>query len=189
MRQVGVETVQDIEGLKLRVGAEMVKVANALGVVPVPLPASEVYPAASRGIVEGMFFTSENIPAFGIEDFVKEIRSLPGGFYNAAFFLVMNKAAWNRISAKDQAAIEAVSGEVFARNSGRAWDARVKAAEQMMAERDVVVTPLPEVFVEEVRKRTATFVDAWVEQAKARNVDGAAALAYLREEISRLEAG
>lgn len=183
-----VEKVADLHGLKVRAAPEMVPIANAMNMTPIALPATEIYPAASKGIIDAMFFSAENIAAFNLQNYVKTILSIPGGFYNASFFLVMNKDTWNKISPQDQAAIEAISGEAFARRSGQIWDQQAGKAEQQVRNSGVPMLVANEAFVNDLKSRSANVEAAWVSKANAMGLDGAGILKDLRAEMAKISA-
>ena len=92
----------------------------------------------------------------------------------------MNEAKWKQISPADQAAINKLSGEALARRAGKAWDATDARGEKAMRDASIpIVTASPQ-FVAEIKSRTAGLEKAWIDKAKAKGVDGAAALAARR---------
>jgi TRAP-type C4-dicarboxylate transport system substrate-binding protein len=177
-----VTKVADLDGMKLRVGGGVVNdVASSLGAVPLLKPASKSYELLSHGVADGTLLPGESIMSFKIQDLVKHTTVVPGGLYNVSFFLVMNKDRFADLSKKDQDAIMSVSGESFAVMAGKAWDAADKAAiEAAKANGNQIITA-DDAFVADVKKRTAHIEGEWIKAANERGVDGAAALAELRQ--------
>jgi TRAP-type C4-dicarboxylate transport system substrate-binding protein len=180
-----VNSLKDLEGMKIRVGGGMVNdVAKALGTVPMLKPAPESYELLSQGVADGVFFPKEAPVAFKLVPLLKHATYVPGGLYNVAFALIMNEAKFKQISAADQAAINKLSGEVLARRVGKAWDAADARGEKAMHEAKIpIVTASPQ-FIAEIKSRTGGLEKAWVDKVKAKGVDGAAVLKAVRSEIA-----
>jgi TRAP-type C4-dicarboxylate transport system substrate-binding protein len=182
-----VNALKDLEGLKIRVGGGLVNdVAKALGTVPMLKPAPEAYELLSQGVADGLFFPKESILSFKLTPLIKHITYVPGGLYNVTFALVMNEAKWKSISAADQAAINKLSGEALSLRAGKAWDAVDAKAEQAVREAKIPVVTANAQFIAEIKAKTTPLEQAWFNKAKAKGVDGAAALAALRSEIATL---
>ncbi|WP_417226913.1 TRAP transporter substrate-binding protein [Amphritea sp.] len=180
--QKKVSTVADLKGMKLRVGGGVVNdVARALDTVPLLKPASKSYELLSHGVADGTLLPMESVTAFKVQDIVKHTTVVPGGLYNISFFLVMNRDRFKSVSAADQAAIMSVSGEAFAKLAGRAWDAADAKALTAMKANGNEITTADAAFINDVKQRTSTLEAEWIKAAKKKGVDGAAALAELRQ--------
>ena len=102
-----VNSLKDLEGMKIRVGGGMVNdVAKVLGTVPMLKPAPESYELLSQGVADGVFFPKEAAMSFKLVPLIKHATFVPGGLYNVTFAMVMNPAKWKQISPADQAAID-----------------------------------------------------------------------------------
>jgi TRAP-type C4-dicarboxylate transport system substrate-binding protein len=182
-----VSSLKDLEGMKIRVGGGMVnEVAKALGTVPMLKPAPESYELLSQGVADGVFFPKEASVAFKLVPLIKHATYIPNGLYNVAFTVIMNEAAWKRISATDQAAISKLTGEPLARIAGQAWDRADARGEKAVREAKIpIVTASPQ-FIAEIKSKTSGLEQAWIDKvkAKAKGVDGAAVLKAVRDEIA-----
>lgn len=177
-----VDAVADLDGMKMRVGGGVVNdVASSLNAVPLLKPASKSYELLSHGVADGTLLPMESVMGFKIQDLVKHTTVVPGGLYNISFFLVMNRDRFRDLSDADRQAIMSVSGEAFAKMAGQAWDNADAAALKAMKANGNEVTVASDAFIETVKKRTATLEGEWIKAAKKRGVDGAAALAELRQ--------
>ncbi len=181
-----VTSLKDLEGMKIRVGGGLVvDIANALGTVPMLKPAPESYELLSQGVADGVFFPKEAAMSFKLIPLLKHVTFIPGGLYNVTFGMVMNPAKWKQISPADQAAINKLSGEALARRAGKAWDATDGRAVKALNDAGIpIVTASPQ-FIAEIKSRTGKLEQAWADKAKAKGLDGAAALAALRAEIAK----
>ncbi len=182
-----VNSLKDLEGLKIRVGGGLVNdVAKALGTVPMLKPAPEAYELLSQGVADGLFFPKESVLSFKLVPLLKHVTYVPGGLYNVTFALIMNEAKWKSISPADQAAIEKLSGEALALRAGKAWDAVDTRAVQTVQDAKIpVVTASPQ-FIAEIKSKTAPLEQAWYDKVKAKGGDGQAMLSALRSEIATL---
>ncbi|WP_240722554.1 TRAP transporter substrate-binding protein [Poseidonocella sp. HB161398] len=177
-----------LTGTKLRVGGGIVhEVATTLGAVPVEGPSSKAYELLSQGVADGILFPYESVNFFGLIPQLKEGISVPGGLYNTSFYIVMNKAKWDSLSAEDQAAIDGVTGEALARMAGQMWDrADAKGLEAM--EGKLAVTPATDAQIDAWTAALQPVVDAKLAELAETGVDADAALAMFRDEIAKAEA-
>ncbi len=187
-----VKDISDLDGLKIRVGGGVVNdVAKAIGVTPLLKPAPASYELMANGVADGVFFPKESIKSFKLTKLVRHATLVPDGLYNVSFFLVMNPKTFASLSAEDQAAVMKVSGENFARLSGKAWDrVDVEGVEAMKADGVEVIDATPDL-VTQIRARTASLEDKWIGEVKAKGngIDGAKVMADLRAEIAKVAAG
>lgn len=180
--------LEDLDGLKIRVGGGVVNdVSQAIGATPLLKPAPQSYELMSNGVADGVFFPGESIASFKLTKLVRYGTLIPKGLYNTSFFLVMNTKAFNALSEQDQAAIMEVSGENFARLSGKAWDNVDKIGIAKMKEDGVVLSTASDALVDQIKKATAGIEQAWIDESKSKGVDGAAIMNALRAEITKLE--
>jgi TRAP-type transport system periplasmic protein len=66
---------------------------------------------------------------FRLDGILKNHTIIPGGLYDASFFVVMNEGKFKGLSAADQQAIMKVSGEMLSRRWGQEFDKQDKAAQ------------------------------------------------------------
>ncbi len=184
-----VRSIADLKGQKIRsVSGNMAAIIERLGAAPISIPANEIYLMASRGVIDGMQFSAESAVAMKLDPFIKQIVTMPGGYYNSSFYMVMNKTKWDGISKADQARIDGVSNEYFARRVGRAWDRQVEAAYEKLRAKGTRVVPASPDLVEQVRKEAMALEQAYIKDVARLGVDGAAAVKMLKEEIANYRA-
>ncbi len=182
-----IRQLSDMHDLKFRVGGGMIsEIGKALGLDVTLRPATETYDLLSSGRFDGVFLPAETIDSFRLEKLVRHRTAVPGGLYNTSFALVMNEAAWRRISPPDQAAIDALSGEVTARAFGRSFDVADRRALAFMQASSVQVSPPSKTFVEVLHARTAPLEQRWIRDAKSRGLANAdAVLREYRAEVAK----
>jgi TRAP-type C4-dicarboxylate transport system substrate-binding protein len=176
-----IESVDDIAGLKIRVpGGYISELMADLGASTLFMSSGEVYEKLSRGVIDGVTFTYEALTAFKLTDDIKYSMKVPGGLYNTTWFLVVNEGKWNEISAEDQTAIEAISGEAFAELVGQAWDDADKAALPIIEEAGIEIYSAPQPVLDAIKASAAKHEAAWAAEVAEQGFDGAAALNELR---------
>jgi TRAP-type C4-dicarboxylate transport system substrate-binding protein len=185
-----VEKIEDFDGLKVRIGGGMqADVAKVLNINAVVKPAPQSYELMSTGVVDGVFFPPESIDSFRLVDIVKNATIFPGGLYADTHGIIMNEQAFAKLSKQDQAIILKLSGEHIARMGGKAWgDADDKAMQAMKAQK-VNIIMASDKLVADIKQRTASFEKAWLDEAKAKGIDGPMVLQAYRDELKRVEAG
>jgi len=181
-----IRSLDDFKGLRLRSTNTIVTDAfQMFGATPLPMPVNQLRDALSKGVVDGTSFLDEGVFGFKIEDFVTSTTRIDGGLFNASFFLVMNRSKWEAIAKKDQDAIMALAGEPLARRIGKLWDVEEAVSGDKLKARGVTWVNADPAMMTKLREALSPFEKKWVDDAKAKGVDGAAALKLFREEIAK----
>jgi len=176
-----IESDADFAGLKIRVpGGYIADMISDLGAETLFMSTGEIYEKLSRGVIDGVTITYEALTAYKLTEHLKYSMRAPGGFYNSTWFFVMNDDKWAEISAEDQAAIEAISGEAFAALVGNAWNAADDAALIAIADAGIQVYDTPADVLEKIKTIAAGYESEWADTIAADGFDGKAALAELR---------
>jgi len=179
--------VEDLQGLKFRVGGGMVnEISKALGMNVTLKPAPESYELLSGGVMDGTLFPAESTESFRIDKIVKHATTFPGGLYNTSFVFLMNQARYDKLSAEEKKAVDAVTGEPAARIFGRGWDKVDRRAFALMQANNVQIVKADAKFVADVKAKTSTLEAKWVKDAEAKGLkDAAKVLAEFRSEIAK----
>jgi TRAP-type C4-dicarboxylate transport system substrate-binding protein len=181
--------VEDLQGLKFRVGGGMVnEITKTLGMNVTLKPAPDSYELLSGGVMDGTLFPAESTESFKIDKIIKYATPFPGGLYNTSFVFMMNQARYDKLSPEEKKAVDAISGEPAARLFGRAWDRVDLRATALMQANGVQITKADAKFVADVKAKTAPLEQKWVNEAKAKGMkDPAKVLAEFRAEIAKQE--
>ena len=178
---------EDLRGQKMRVGGDIpaAMVAHFHG-VPITQPAPKSYEILSQGIADGILFPLESVTGFNLTRVVPHTTYVKGGIYNLGFWVAMNKAAFEKLSAEDRQAIWKLSGESFARFAGAAWDRfDARALEAIRANKNTYQEVSP-ALAAELRKLTTKFEADYVAKMAKFGVDGRAVIDAFRGEIAKL---
>ena len=184
-----IEKVDDLSGLKFRVGGGMVnEVSKALAMNVTLKPAPDSYELLSGGVMDGTLFPAESTESFKIDKIIKYATTFPGGLYNTSFVFMMNQAKYDKLSADEKKAVDAISGESAARLFGRGWDKVDLRALALMQANGVKISKADAKFVADVKSKTSGLEAKWVSDAQAKGLPSAAkVLAEFRAEIARQE--
>lgn len=109
-----VETVDDLQGLRLRFAGLAGEVMRRLGASTVLLAGGDIFPNLERGVIDGLEFSMPAIDAaMGFEQIVKNYY-LPGWHQPAAINeLIINQRRWDGMSGEQQLMIETVCRETM----------------------------------------------------------------------------
>lgn len=185
-----IASLADLANMKIRVGGGVVNdYTRALGANPLLKPSSESFQMLQTGVADGIFFPSESIAAFKLTGLLRHGTEVPGGLYNTSFVMMMNEAKFNALSAADQAAINRLSGEHFARLVGKAWDVADAAGDDAIRAAGVQMQTASPEFVADLKSKIDPIEQAWYEEIKAKGLDGAALMEEFRAEIRKVAAG
>ena len=177
----------DLAGMKLRVGGgALSELMAALGATPVVRSASENYELLSNGVVDGTLTPDETIVSFKTEKIIRYGTRVPGGLYTLSFAVIMNEKTFNSLPKQDQDVINSLSGERYARLSGKAWDDKDKVGLDGMQKAGVQIVNADPALVAAIRDKAKPIEEAFFKLAREKGVDGAKVLAEFREETRKM---
>lgn len=179
-----INSIDDFKGLKIRSpGGNGNDVIKALGAEPFFAPASQSYEVLSKGVADGIIFPLESIPGFKVEKAIKHALIVPGGMYRVAHSVLMNEAKWNALTADQKAAIDKVSGRALAELAGKVWDKYDAEAIGVMKAQGAEFTTASGQLLKDIQSRLGGFEAHWIQQAKAKGIDGDAVLKELKSKV------
>jgi TRAP-type C4-dicarboxylate transport system substrate-binding protein len=181
--------VEDLSGLKFRVGGGMVnEISKQLDMNVTLKPAPDSYELLSSGVMDGTLFPAESTDSFKIDKIIKHATRFPGGLYNTSFVFMMNPAKYNALAAEDKKIVDELSGEYAARLFGKAWDRVDDAALANMQKNGVKVIKADGVMVSAVTVRVNKLERDWAAAASAKGLKNpAAVLSEFRAEIAKVQ--
>ncbi|SMO54605.1 TRAP-type C4-dicarboxylate transport system, substrate-binding protein [Thalassovita litoralis] len=184
-----ITSVAEMKGMKLRVPtATGSKVVAALGAVPVNKPISEMYELISTGVVDGMVSSTETIKSFKLQDAVKNVTVVKGGFGSAAISFIVNGDTLAELSEEDQKAFWSVSGEVFTQKISNVYARMNKDGMALLEQSGGKITYASPAFEADLRTALSGVDQAWIEKAESLGLKNAAqVLADFRAEIAEME--
>ena len=178
----------EVGALKFRVGGGNInELGKAMGWNMTLKPAPESFELLSTGVMDGVFFPAESVKSFKL-NMVKHATVFPGGLYNTSFVFMMNLEKYNKLSADEKKAVDAISGEMAARMFGKGWD-RVDS-EGLAFQKELGIQQLKagDAFINEIKAKQAALEDRWAGAAEAKGLKNAkGVLAEFRTEIGKLK--
>lgn len=178
------------ENIKVRGGGiSSTRVIDTLGMTSIQAPISKAAEMLGNGIANGIALEPSSVISFKFDKYVDNRFTVDGGLYNASFYVMMNLDKWNTLSAEDQAAIEAVSGEALARQAGEMWNRGTAGAEAAFEGLGLTTTMPEGEFAAKLDAAFDQYEADWIASVAKDGVDGAALLQSYRDEVAAVEAG
>ncbi len=138
-----IKTVDDLKGLKFRVGGWAGKTLQKLGVVPQQLAGGDVYPALEKGTIDAAEwvgpYDDEKLGFYKVAPFYYYPGWWEGG---AAEHFLINLEKWNELPKQYQAVLTAAAGLANVEQTGR-YDARNPAAIKRLVAAGTQLRPFP----------------------------------------------
>ncbi|MEE8436323.1 MAG: TRAP transporter substrate-binding protein [bacterium] len=171
-----VRNLEDLAGLKLRVGGGGVAMADKLGAVPVPMSATKAHESLQKGTTTGALFPWESIKGFRLNKLVKYHLTFPGGLYTTSFFMTMNKRSWNKLSDEHKSVLNRVGRAWGSQFIGRFWDSADTVGKQAALANGNTVSAIDPAEMDRWREKIRFMSEEWVAKANAAGQDGRALL-------------
>lgn len=180
-----VRTIDDVKGLKLRIagwgGTEFLKGLNAS---PIAMAPPDMYESLSKGILDGIVFDWQGINSSRLYEVVSYSATMPVILQPQA--VIMNPNKWKALPPDIQQVFTDYGGKWLAENAGTgAFDAAdQEGLDNFKKINKEVITFSAE---EKVKWQAASkpVWAAWVQNVKAKGLDGQKALDQLQEAIAK----
>ena len=187
-----VRRLADLRGLKLRTATrQTAKLFAALGATPVGMPVTQIADALSKGVVDGSIVPWEVVPTIKLNELARyHTETAPGAraLYTTTFVFAMNTARYTALPAELRQVIDRHSGAELSAVLGRLWDESAAPARQQSLARGNTITVLDAAEVSRWEAAASGVAEAWLREASARGLDGAALLRSARELIRQYDA-
>ena len=183
-----VKTMDDRKGLKLRNPTRLAGEAlKALGAVSVGMPVPQVPESLAQRVIDGAVVPWEVVPAIKVHELLKFHTEIPGSptLYSASFFLAMNKAKYDGMPADLRAILDKNSGLAFAELAGNMWDNEAVTVSDLVRKRGNTISVISEEEKALWIKATEPVHAAWIEQVKAKGLDGAKLIAEAKALVAK----
>jgi TRAP-type C4-dicarboxylate transport system substrate-binding protein len=175
--------LEDLKGMKIRGGSRIINnMLTELGATPVGMPVTAVTEALSKGVLDGTTIPWEVVPAVKVQEIVKNHTTFAGshGLYNSTFAFSMNRAAYDKLPADLKKVIDNNSGIETAAMFGRAMDEGDKVGRALAEKAGNNIVALDAAETQRWRKTATDVEKMWVDEVKAKGIDGAKLAAAAR---------
>lgn len=124
MKDREIRTPEDLRGLKIRVsGAVAGEVVEALGAIPVQMPAGEIYNALQTGLIDGVITGASAVADFQLDE-VANSYTIGAPLGRITFYVVMNQGRYDNLSEEQRGALDSVIGRALSQSGEEGWNAR-----------------------------------------------------------------
>lgn len=128
-RNKPVRTLEDLQDMKIRTPSKLQgEIIKALGATPVAMPVARMYNALKTGVVDGLMVASSVIKSFKIGEVARYYTV--GPFAHTAFFLVMNKRAYDKLTSEQRKVVDDTTGLALSLKAAKIYEAAGIAALQ-----------------------------------------------------------
>ncbi len=181
-----IDGVAQLKGVKIfAIPGVAAKVMEGAGAGVVAAPAVRSHEIISGGTVDAYAgYSVMDAAAFKTLSYAKHVTDIPGHLTAPAFAVFINKKKWESIAPKDREAILKLSGEALSRRFAVYDELETKARAEAIAA-GISIKDASPAFVADIMKLAAPLEQAWLADAKAAGVDGAAALAFYKAEAQK----
>lgn len=183
MARKPIASLDELKGLKIRCTPNGTPIVKALGAAPVAMPMADTYDALSKNVVDGAFLPMEALEGWKIGEVVKYTTACNSIGYNSAWYVVMNKDAWNSIPEKWQKEIEAINAEWLPK-VGKLWDDLDEEAKKFYLSKGGKIIELSEAESKRWREAVQPVLDDYVKKCAEKGLPGDQVLKFAQEYIA-----
>jgi TRAP-type C4-dicarboxylate transport system substrate-binding protein len=180
--------LESLRGMKIRGGSRIINnMLTKLGATPVGMPVPAVTEALSKGVIDGTTIPWEVTPSLKVTELVKNHTTFAGkdGLYTQTFAFSMNKAAYDKLPPDLKKVIDNNSGQVAAALFGKAMDDGDKAGREIAVKAGNNIVALDVAETQRWRRTAATVETDWINEVKAKGIDGAQLASEARALIAK----
>ena len=150
-----IESLSDLEGLKIRFAGIGGKVIQRVGASTTMLPGAEIFQALEKGAIDATEYSLPNVDQSLGFDRVAKLNYFPGWHQVfTAIHLTINQSTWNELTAQEQSILETACTAGVTRNFAKAEAVQGPIIAQFPG-RGVTATYLPEDVLRELQRITA----------------------------------
>lgn len=178
----------DLKGLKMRIPTRTgAWIIEALGAAAVSMPVPDLPQALSKKVVDGALIPWEIIPSLKLQEVTKfQIEGLNKVRFGTTTFQVsMNKNSWAKLPPDVQKAFEANNGEARWRAVGKVWTDSEEGGIAMATKAGNKHIQITEAELGVFRQKLEPVVQRWVDEVKAKGIDGNALVKKARALIAK----
>jgi TRAP-type transport system periplasmic protein len=166
-----VRTLEDLRGLKIRApGPVQTSMLRALGAVPLNMPASEIYDALERGVVDGLVIGLSAIKGFRLEQLVK--HATLAKFYVATMIVAMNQQSYKKLSGEDRALIDSLTGRRMAMLGAKNYDDEAEDGLDALKKVKASIYQLTPAETEKWKQATGQMSKEWIKEMESKGLPG-----------------
>ncbi|MBW1893946.1 MAG: TRAP transporter substrate-binding protein [Deltaproteobacteria bacterium] len=166
-----VNTLSDLEKIKIRSTGLSAKVVESLGGVPVAMPQGSTYESLQKGVVEGTFGPMEVLKGWKQGEVIKNTTDCYGIGYTTAMFVVMNLKKWNSLPEDVQKVMEQVSDE-WVDVHGNTWNEGDKQGKEYTLSLGNKVIPLSDKESANWKAAVKNVISSYIKSSEEKGLNG-----------------
>ena len=178
-----IRKMEDMKGMKFATMPGARAALEAVGAVPVTMPAPEIYQTVEKGVADGSALAWGAFKAYKLVEVTNHHTNAHLGGMGS--FVIMNKNTWNKLSKEVQKVITDVTNEMMPDTQCAAVSAEKKVGKQQCRDRNQEIYEMPS---KERARWVATGKPAWDKWAKNMEAKGLPGRAILDEAIKLIKA-
>jgi TRAP-type C4-dicarboxylate transport system substrate-binding protein len=98
-----IRDLESLKGVRVRTGGSaFTRWVEAMGAIPVQLPAPEVFEALNQGVVAAHYNTPQDLKSYNLYDMIKSITLINVGTFNGVSPFSMRLDLWNSLTAEER---------------------------------------------------------------------------------------
>lgn len=184
-----VRTLEDVKGLKLRsAGRYGAKVLEALGALPVQMPAGEIVDSLNRGVLDGAYLPLSAVGLLKIDEILKNFTDFgenQARMYTSTQIIAMSQDKYDSLPDDLKKVIDDNRGTEVSAQFGLAFDSTAEAERERLLKNGEEIYILPDAEYERWRAAAAPIADEWIADANKKGIDGARHLEQARAAVEK----
>ena len=166
-----VRSLEDLRGLKIRApGPVQTSMLRALGAVPLNMPASEIYDALERGVVDGLLIGLSGVKGFRLEQLVK--HATLAKFYVATMIVAMNQQSYKKLASEDRALLDSLTGRGMAMLGAKNYDDEAVDGLEALKKVKANIYQLSPAETEKWKQATGQMSKEWIKEMESKGLPG-----------------
>lgn len=180
-------TYEDLKGLKIRGTGRPADTLKALGCVSVALEMGDVYDAAQRGLLDGMYDAMETWKGFRLGDVIKYgylTQKATGSIYT--FYVAMNKEKWDALPDDIKKIFDDTAEEWVDRHAVKTLEADFDGMDYFKQKGGEIIT-LPEAELKKMQAAVEPVMEAFIKDMEGKGFkrgEMEGQLKYIRDRIA-----
>jgi TRAP-type C4-dicarboxylate transport system substrate-binding protein len=184
-----IRTMEDLAGVKLRsAGRYGAKVLEALGALPIQMPAGEIVDSLNRGVIDGAYLPWSAVSLLKLNETMKHFTDFgekQKRMYTSVQIVAMSQATYDGLPDDLKKVIDDNRGIEPSVQFGDAFASTAEADKKIFAEKGADIYILPDAEYERWRAAASHIAEGWIADAKAKGLDAEKLLDTARQAVAK----
>lgn len=190
MTDAPIASIDDLKSRKMwALPGVTANIIKGTGSAVVAGPAVQMLEHISKGVVDGYTGVPfSSVVQFKLDGYTKSVTIYKNKIFTPTFSFFIHEKKWGEISAADQKAIVALSGEKISRHFGKVQDDVQKKARAQLKKSGLKETKGDDATLASLEAIGQPMTEEWLKKVAAMGVDGKAVIAYYRSVLEEEDA-